>query len=351
MAPESQPTLVVCAPIMGSDLSPVGAFEPAIRVIDANQRWEAFQAAARGADTHARDEAKADLVESLAQADIVCMAFPAMRDIATVAPKMQWLHHTQAGVSNLWPCDVWQAEHVTITSGRGHVKPTAMAEYAIAGMLHFARGMQGAVANKQEGRLNRSAYDMRRIEGSTLGVVGLGGIGKETARLGKALGMSVLATRRSVEAPQENVDHADVLMPASALGEMAAQCDFLAVCTQLTQETTHLIDAAVLARMKPSAVITNVSRGEVIDEDALIAALQEGRIAGAVLDVYDGELAGKPPRPELMALPNVLLTPHLSAGGEAITGDNAIMALFCENLRRYLAGEELLNVVDRARGY
>ena len=351
MAPECQPTLVVCAPIMGADISPLRAFEPAIRVIDANDRWEALQSAARDSDEHAQEAAKAMLVEALAQADIVCMAFPAMRDIVAVAPKMTWLHHTQAGVSNLWPCDVWQAEDVTITSGRGHVKPTAMAEYAIAGMLHFARGMHGAVANKQEGRLNRRAYDMRRIAGSTLGVVGLGGIGGETARLGKALGMRVLATRRSVSTPQENVDYADVLLPAAALGDMAAECDFLAVCTQLTQETTRLIDASVFARMKPSAVITNVSRGEVIDEDALIAALQEGRIAGAVLDVYDGELAGKPPRPDLLALPGVLLTPHLSAGGEPITGDNEIMALFCENLRRYLAGEDLLNVVDRERGY
>ena len=351
MVNEAQLTVLVCAPIMGTDLSPVRAFEPVIRVIDANAQWEAFQRTARDADAAAREAAKGALAELLAQADVVCMAFPALRDVVALAPRMKWLHHTQAGVSNLWPTDAWQTEHVMLTSGRGHVRPTAMAEYAIAGMLHFARGMHGAVLNKQEGSLNRRAYDMRRIGGSTVGVVGLGGIGKETARLARALGMRVLATRRSVTQRQEDVDYADVVLPASALGDMVAECDFVSVCTQLTQETTHLIDAAVFARMKSSAVITNVSRGEVIDEDALIDALREGRIAGAVLDVYEGELGGKPPRPELLQLPGVLLTPHVSASGAAVTGGDEIMSLFCENLRRYLAAEELINLVDRARGY
>ena len=351
MVNEAKPTILVCAPIMGTDLSPVRAFEPAIRVIDANAQWEASQRAARDSDAAARDAAKSALGQLLAQADVVCMAFPALRDVVAQAPRMKWLHHTQAGVSNLWPTDVWQAEHVLLTSGRGHVRPTAMAEYAIAGMLHFARGMHGAGLNKQTGSLDRRAYDMRRVEGSTLGVVGLGGIGKETARLAGALGMRVLATRRSVMARQENVDYADVVLPASALGDMVAQCDFVAVCTQLTKETTHLIDSAVLARMKPSAVITNVSRGEVIDEDALIDAVREGRLAGAVLDVYEGELSAKPPRPELIELPGILLTPHVSAGGTPATGGDEIMSLFCENLRRYLAGEKLVNLVDRSRGY
>jgi phosphoglycerate dehydrogenase-like enzyme len=101
--------------------------------------------------------------------------------------------------------------------------------------------------------------------------------------------------------------------------------------------------------MKPSAVLINVARGEVIDEDALIAALNQGRLRGALLDVYEGEMSGKPPRPALFQTPGLLLTPHISNGGE--TPGNEFMDLFCENLARYLAGQPLLNLVDRKRGY
>lgn len=102
--------------------------------------------------------------------------------------------------------------------------------------------------------------------------------------------------------------------------------------------------------MKPSAVLINVARGEEVDEDALVAAVTEGGIRGAVLDVYAGELAGQPPRPELVELPQILLTPHISASGDTEFAER-IKRLFADNLRRFLAGEPLLNLVDRRRGY
>jgi phosphoglycerate dehydrogenase-like enzyme len=111
-----------------------------------------------------------------------------------------------------------------------------------------------------------------------------------------------------------------------------------------------MIGAEVLAAMKPHAVLINVARGEVIDEDALVAALRAGRIAGAVLDVYAGELAGRPPRRELVELPQVVLTPHISGMGDP-DGNEPAQRLFAENLRRYLQGQPLLNLVDRSRGY
>ncbi|HWO73579.1 MAG TPA: NAD(P)-dependent oxidoreductase, partial [Dehalococcoidia bacterium] len=203
--------------------------------------------------------------------------------------------------------------------------------------------------DKAKGALDRSHYAQMRVEGATMGVIGLGGIGKEVARLARALGMRVVATRRSAASRQSDVDHADLLLPPSELGELAAQSDFIAVCTQLTRETHHLLDRGVFAAMKPSAVVVNVSRGEVIDEEALLEALARGTLRGAVLDVYEGELDGKPPRPELMQTPNVILTPHVSAGGSA--QDDRLMRLFCENLRRFLDGQPLLNLVDRERGY
>jgi phosphoglycerate dehydrogenase-like enzyme len=226
-----------------------------------------------------------------------------------------------------------------------------MAEYVIAGAFLFSRGMHEAYANKALGKLQRGAGRLLRIEGATMGVVGLGGIGQEVARLSKALGMRVIATRRSAEQRQENVDGAEVLLPASELKTLAEESDFIAVCTQLTRETEHLIDAQFIAALKPSAVVINVSRGEVIDEIPLIDALNNNRLHGAVLDVYEGETDGKAPRPELMAARNLMLTPHISTSGEGGPNQNLFMELFCENLRRFIANEPLLNVVDRERGY
>ena len=132
--------------------------------------------------------------------------------------------------------------------------------------------------------------------------------------------------------------------------QVAADSDFLVICAQLTNETRRFINAAVFAAMKPGAVLINVARGEEVDEDALVEAVTAGRIRGAVLDVYAGELAGLPPRPELTRLPQILLTPHISASGEANMA-GPLRQLFADNLRRYLDGQPLLNVVDRSRGY
>lgn len=352
MASPSKDTLnvLILAPNLGQDLSPIAAVDPCVRVLDGNA---AFRTALRRQGGHSSPDeiaAEAEITNLLAQADVLCIGFPPLRHIVGRAPRLRWVHHTQAGVSNMWATDVWPASQILLTSGRGHVRPTAIAEYVIAGALLFARGLYDAYLDKRNLRLDRSHYEMKRVAGATMGVVGLGGIGKEVARLARGLGMRVVATRRSVTTPQHDVDYANVLLPAGALNELAAKSDFLAVCTQLTQETTRLINRSVLAAIKPSAVVINVSRGEVIDEDALLEALQAGRLRGAVLDVYEGELDAHPPRPELLDLPQVVLTPHISAGGaEDDSADS--MRLFCENLRRFIRGEPLLNLVDRMRGY
>ena len=338
--------VVVCAPLIGRDLTPIRALEPRIRLIDGNDAFDAYNQSLRQGDKDAIAAKRRELDALLAQAEVLCLSIPVLREMVTQAPKLRWLHHTQAGVSNLWATDVWAAENIVLTSGRGHVRPTAMAEYAIAGALTFARGIHDAYLDKPNGRLDRSHYAPVRIEGSTMGIVGLGGIGSEVARLAKALGIRVIATKRTTDGDAPNVD---VLLPPSGVKQLAAESDFIVLCPQLTQDTLKLIDADVFAVMKPTAVLVNVSRGEVIDEDAMFEALRSGRLKGAVVDVYDGELDGKPPRPELFTLPNAVLTPHISTGGTV--NDTRLMDLFVENLRRYLDGQELLNVVDRARGY
>jgi phosphoglycerate dehydrogenase-like enzyme len=339
-------TVLVCAPLIGRDLSPIRALEPRIRLIDGNDAFDAYNASLRQGDRQVIAARRRDLDALLAQAEVLCLSIPVLREIVAQAPRLRWLHHTQAGVSNLWATDVWAKEDVVLTSGRGHVRPTAMAEYAIAGALTFARGIHDAYQDKPNGRLDRAHYAPVRIEGSTLGIVGLGGIGSEVARLGKALGMRVIATRRTAAAAAPNVE---VVLPPSGLKQLAAESDFIVLCTQLTQETLKLIDADVLALMKPTAVLVNVSRGEVIDEDAMFEALRLGKLKGAVVDVFDGELDGKPPRTEFFKLPSAVLTPHISTGGSV--NDTRLMDLFVENLARYVDARDLLNVVDRARGY
>lgn len=349
MTDDTRLNVLVCAPIIGRDLEPLRALSRDIRVVDGNETFARYRHALRDGDEQLRDEMLDELHRLLRDAHVLCMMYPMLAEVRAHAPKLRWLHHTMAGVSNLWRCDLWPETDVLITSGRGHVNVTAIAEYAIAGALAFARGMHGAFLSKQAGALEHGHYKLGRIDGSTLGVVGLGGIGREVARLGRALGMTVVGTRRSVASVDLSTGYADIVYPAAELRTMAAECDFVVVCTQLTRETTGLLDAAFFDSLERCPVIVNVSRGEVVDEDALVAALDSGVVRGAVLDVYAHELERRPPRAEWLERPDVLLTPHISGQGGG--GESTMFELFRENLRRYIAGEPLINLVERRRGY
>jgi phosphoglycerate dehydrogenase-like enzyme len=323
-------TLVVLAPNLGPARAFLDEFTDRIEVLDG-------------------DGPAADVDALLGRAEVLLLGYPVPPVIAARAPRLRWVHHTQAGVSNLHPCDLWGSS-VPLTSSRGAVGVTPIAEYAIAGILHFARGIDTALAQKYDDRFTRHGYRMAVVRGATVGIIGLGGIGREVARLAVGLGMRVVGSRRSVTEAQHEVGGVELVLPASEIHALVAQSDFVVVCSQLTAETHGMIDAGVFAAMKPGAVLVNVARGEEIDEEALLGALESGQLKGALLDVYDGELAGRPPRPELVAHPRVVLTPHISPFGEADLSGPA-KDLFVENLRRFLAGESLLNLVDRARGY
>jgi phosphoglycerate dehydrogenase-like enzyme len=334
--------VAVIAPIVGPDLSFVSDVDLRVRVFDAN-----FAAPGRRAGT---DNPGADsLAAILAQAEVLLVGYPVPEGLAALSPRLAWAHHTQAGVSNLAGTDLWTSD-ITLTSSRGAVAATAIAEYALAAAAYFGRGLHEAARQKAAGQFTRDGYQMLALHGATMGVIGLGGIGREVARLSRAAGMRVIGTRRSVTAPLHDDGVADLILPADQILGVATESDFLVVCSQLTGETRGFINAQVFAAMKPNAVLINIARGEEVDEDSLIDAVTTGRIRGAVLDVYDGELAGRPPRPELTALPQILLTPHISASGDSNIAE-PIRHLFAENLRRYLAGAPLINQVDRARGY
>lgn len=353
----TQITVLVMAPTLGDDLSYVKV-DPSVTVVDGNSAFVSQQDADRDDDVRDdNDPEKGSTPEVtreerdrlLAAADVLVVGYPVPRTLAARAPQLQWVHHPQAGVSNLHRSDLWTSD-ITLTTGRGIVSVRGIAEYAIAATLFAARGLDEATRQKGDGRFSRAGYDMRTVAGSTIGIVGLGGIGREVGRIAQALGMRVLATRWSINTPERHVDGADLVVPADRLLDIAAESDVLVVCSQLTEQTRGLINRSVFDAMPAHAVLVNVARGEEVDEDALVDAINTGGIAGAVLDVYDGELDGRPPRPELLAHPNILLTPHLSGAGDRSNRDLG-RQLVADNVRRFLAGEPLLNVVDRQRGY
>jgi phosphoglycerate dehydrogenase-like enzyme len=187
------------------------------------------------------------------------------------------------------------------------------------------------------------------IWGSTVGIIGLGDVGMAVAERAKAMGCRVIGTRRSVSSAQKNAGPVDELLPASEVNYLLRESDYVVLAAPLTPETHHLINGETLRLMKPTAVLINVARGGVVDEAALIAALKSGVIAGAALDVFDKEPL--PKESPLWKMDNVFITPHISpTSGSAIFMRRHVQ-LFNENLKRYLAGEPLLNVVDVERGY
>ncbi|MGE3302907.1 MAG: NAD(P)-dependent oxidoreductase [Hyphomonadaceae bacterium] len=285
----------------------------------------------------------------LREADVMLMSLPYPRAMKGRAPKVQWGHFGFAGVSNLMGSDWWGGAPV-VTSSRGHTRALPIAEAVMGAIYLFARRWDYAVEATRRGEMNPRTFPrMKAVGGKTLGVVGLGGIGGEAARLARGNGMRVVATRRSALARQENVDGVDVLYPAADLHAMLAESDFVAVCTMWTPETEGMIDKAAFAAMKDGAYLINIARGEVIDEPAMIEALRSGKIAGAQLDVWKDDLRRMPPSPDLLALPNVVLTPHVSG----LTDDPSARGvdLFCDNLRRFLDGKPLVNTIDWSRGY
>jgi D-2-hydroxyacid dehydrogenase (NADP+) len=306
--------------------------------------WAGYQEPA-GADDETEEEAAASLAPIFAQAEVVLSNPIVPEDLLKRAPALKWLQLTSAGVDRLIDSPIVRS-HITVTTASG-IHATPISEYVIGAMLAFAKGFPRALQAQQSATWR--PYIAQELESATIGIIGMGAIGARTAELAKALRMRVLAMRRSVTArtSETGVPSVDEYLPVSDLPYLLAECDYLVLALPLTAESRHIIGEAELRQMKPTAVIVNIARGAVIDEEALIVALKEGRIAGAALDVFEREPL--PPESPLWSLPNVLLTPHIS-GGTPVYMERAV-DLFCDNLRRHLAGKPLRNVVDLERGY
>jgi phosphoglycerate dehydrogenase-like enzyme len=269
-------------------------------------------------------------------------AFTDAGSIGDVAPHLKWIQLTSAGADRLLSSGFIESG-ITVTTVSG-LHATPIGEYVLCVMLMFAKGAPGFL--RAQVRHEWLRYMPKELLGATVGIVGMGHIGEEVARLAKAFGCRIVATRRSVQAATSDA-LADELLPASELHRLLEASDYIVLAVPLTPETRGMIGDAELRSMKPDAVLVNIARGAVVEETALVDALRERRIAGAALDVFERE-----PLPEdspLWELDNVIISPHIS-GGTEIYNQRAV-DIFADNLRRYLAGEPLRNVVDPARGY
>jgi phosphoglycerate dehydrogenase-like enzyme len=288
------------------------------------------------------------------------------------AKKLRWIHSTAAAVHQLMSPEL-RARDIIVTNAR-FVHGPVVAEHAIALMLALAKRLPVAVRYQQQHlwaqeQITYQHPPPRELAGSTLGLMGYGAIGAEVARGAIALGMRVLVIRQHPQNGSVSEKQNDVSSRARAhdngarvegrplasievagpdrLDEIIAQSDFFVLAAPLTEKTRHLINAGRLAHMRPGAYLINVSRGPLIDEAALADALRNRRLGGAALDVFEHEPL--PADSPLWELDNLLITPHTAATSEKMWERH--YTLINENLRRFLAGEPLLGLVDKRAGY
>ncbi len=276
------------------------------------------------------------------------------------APRLRWIQLFSAGVDHVTNEPIVQSEDVEVTTASG-MHATQISEYCLAMMLAFnykLLKLRDLQAKQTWGNRERDFTPMP-LRGQTLGIVGYGGVGRELARIADALGMTVLAIKHDVMHPASDDAYHEPgtgdpegeiparLYPQQAVGSMLHECDYSVIAIPLTDDTHHMIDAAVLKQMKKTAVLINIARGAVVDEAALIEALTDGKIAGAALDVFEQEPL--PADSPFWTLPNVIISPHV-AGSTALYNEKAT-TLFKENLQRYLDNLPLFNRVRRNRGY
>lgn len=255
-------------------------------------------------------------------------------------PSLRWLHLFTSGVDRLINSEAGKIPGYRITSTKGiHGYP--ISDHVLALIYAFLRQLHAAAhyQQKRSWSSNILSGNCREISGLTVGIIGVGNIGLELARKCKLLDMTVLGAKRQ---PITN-QWLDKCYPVSKLSDLLAASDFVVLCLPLTEESRHLIGREQLRIMKSSAILINIARGGIVDQEALIEALEHGTIAGAGLDVTDPE-----PLPEnnpLWGMPNVIITPHISAQSPQYM-DRAIHVI-AENLRRFLADEPLLDEVPR----
>ncbi|HZD11269.1 MAG TPA: D-2-hydroxyacid dehydrogenase [Candidatus Binatia bacterium] len=285
----------------------------------------------------------------------------AISDVPPVelAPNLRWVQAHWAGVDQLRDHSIWESD-VVITTASGIHAPN-IAQYVMAQMLAWANRVPKWLHYQAQSRWPENRWEKfvpEELRGKTLGIAGYGSIGREMARVAKVFGMNVLATKRDARRLKDvNYMISDTgdptgelparIYPGEATRSMVSECDFVVVTLPLTDKTYHFFNEEIFRAMPSNAYLINVGRGAVVDESDLVRALKKGWIAGAGLDVFENEPL--PTDSPLWQLDNVIISPHVS--GFTPNYDDRATDLFVENLRRYLSGKPLLNVVSREHGY
>ena len=341
--PEGVPAAVALTPILSAryrsaDLARIRAAAPGTRLVTVSLEGLA--------------DAALDDVEVLLRGPLPA---PVFDRLLARCPDLRWVHSATAGVERVLTPSALE-RGLTITNARG-VFSRPIAEYVLLMVLAIARHLPELLELQRE--RTWQPLEARELRDLTVGIVGLGSIGRAVAALASSFGCQVVATRRRTGEgfgvgvgedgePLPGLDEArSRILPPDALPELLQVSDFVVLALPLTSKTEDLIDDAALAAMKPGAWLINVARGRLVDDRALLRALRQGRIGGAVLDAFRDEPL--PPDSPFYDLDNVIITPHTSWSSGRVL-DRSI-ELFCENLARFRDGRELLNIVDPEAGY
>jgi phosphoglycerate dehydrogenase-like enzyme len=299
------------------------------------------EAAGEGAEVVLVDGVKAAM-EHAADTDVILGVLP--ERLMAAAPKLRWVHATASGV-DMFMYPAFKDSDIVLTGEKGLVGGH-LADTGFGLLLALTRQIHTAIRLGPNAWGEREAMRAKEIEleGLTMGIVGFGGTGRAMARRALGFGMNLLALDEMAVPGGDGVDE---VWPTSRLHDLLAVSDVVAVCCPLTDVTSRLFDDAAFAAMKPGAILVNVTRGEVVDGDALVRALSSGHLGGAALDVIDGEPL--PADHPIWALDNVAMTPHTAGASQYRAARN--IARFVDNLGRHRRGEDLLGVVDKQAGY
>lgn len=327
-----------------ASLERIGAVAPDVDVVVCEYAEDHGRRTARGTGddaalaAHPAPALTAEQRDAFATAHVV-MTLDLPIDVDVVAPELRWVQAIGAGVDHLR--DALAHRDIVLTNAAG-VAAVPIAEFVIGRLLAVWKRF-AELDQQQQRRFWAPAYG-RELAGCTLGLVGLGAIGTAVGERAKALGMHVVAVRRRADTPSAA---ADEVFGTDQLGDVLARCDAVVLSAPSTDDTRDLFDDQTFAAMKPGAVFCNVARGALVDEDALVRALTSGQLGAAIIDVTKQEPL--PAESALWDAPNLLLSPHSAASPEKYV--ERLVDLFLDNLRRFVAGEPMTNVVDLAAGY
>ncbi|MFT5367707.1 MAG: phosphoglycerate dehydrogenase-like enzyme [Candidatus Latescibacterota bacterium] len=260
------------------------------------------------------------------------------------AKALKWMQCGRAGMDNFFYPELRESNFI-LTNVRG-IYSDVISDHVFAFVLSFARATHIFARRQHEASWSKENIPMIFLGNTTMGIVGLGGIGLAVAQRANAFGMRVLAVDPS---PKGTPDYVEQIFAPEDLNQMLGQSDFVAICVPHTDETTHMIDGTAIEAMKQGAILINIGRGKVVDLKALTVALENGKLSGAGLDVFEME-----PLPEdhpLWRMDNVVVTPHTAWRSSYPYTEERRVEVLVENMTRYLNNKPLLNVVDKAKGY